>query len=143
MKTQFVFLLVMLCLNVSLVIVGYASSQGTTLIAGMDNISALNGTGSADDYTGVLNATEIMDEWRSEGTGSTFILGDVFTGVNQFFTVFRFLIDGVPYFFDLIGSTLPVGAEAFGWIAMGIRILTAAMLSTLIIEFISGRELLP
>lgn len=142
MKTQMIFLVVILCINVTcFVVMTFNTVTGTTLVPGMQYVSPINGTGDLDDYTGRFNSTELMDEWRAEPLEG--IPTDVFSGLSQFFDNFRFLIDGVPSLFSWLGSIIPVDATAFEIVAWGIRIITACMFGTLILEFITGRELLP
>jgi len=141
MKTQFTFLLIILCVNVSIfVVMGATKADGSPLVSGVEYTQPLNATG-ASGYD--FNATDVYDTWSDSSSDTGFALGDLFGGIGQFFDQFRFLIDGIPSLLDWFSSFLPVQVSVFTIIAWAIRIITGAMFVTLIIEFISGRELLP
>ena len=141
MKTQFTFLLIILCVNVSIfMVMGATKTDGSPLVAGVEYTHPLNATG-VGGYD--FNATDVYDTWSDSTPDTGFALGDLFGGIGQFFEQFRFLIDGVPALLDWFSSFLPVQASVFSLLAWAIRVVTGAMFVTLIIEFISGRELLP
>jgi len=144
MKTQFIFLLVVLALNLTITLCfSLETSDGEPLIPGVKYVHPVNATGDFDDYTDKFNATEIMEEWQATPFEGVPILGDIFSQGNQFTNAFGFLIDGVPSLLTWIGSFIPTANAIFTAIANVIRIITAVMFVTLTLEIIGGRELLP
>lgn len=144
MKTQFIFLLVVLVLNLTIILcLSLETTDGEPLIPGVKYARPVNATGDFDDYSEQYNSTEIMEEWQATPFEGVFILGDLFSQTNQFQKIFGFLIDGVPSLLTWIGSFIPTAQIIFTPIANIIRIITAVMFATLILELIGGRELLP
>lgn len=144
MKTQFIFLLVVLALNLTITMCfSLEDSDGDPLIPGVKYSAPLNASGDFDDYNDRFNATEIMEEWQATPFDGVPILGDIFSQGNQFTNTFGFLIDGVPSLLTWIGSFLPTAHSVFTLIANVIRVLTAVLGVTLVLELIGGRELLP
>jgi len=144
MKTQFTFLLIILCVNVSIyMVMTTTKADGSPLVAGVEYSQPLNATGDIEDYADHFNATDVYDTWSDSSPDTGFALGDLFGGVGQFFEQFKFLIDGVPSLLDWFGSFFPVQISVLTVISWAIRVITGVMFVTLIIEFISGRELLP
>lgn len=142
MKTQFIFLVLVACLNVTALLVLNISVSGTPIIAGLDYVHPVNGT-DYDDFEERFNATDTMDRWSDSPFSGIPLIGDTFSGLSNFFDTFRFLIDGVGTLIEWCGSFIPAGQTVFTYIAWAIRVLTGIMAVTLIVEFISGRELLP
>lgn len=145
MKTQFTFLIIIFCLNLSILItVNAKQSDGVTpLIPGLAYSQPLNATGDISDYEERLNATELIEGWSGTQDVDYSNIGDSFSGLSDFWNTFRFLIDGLGALLDYIGSMFTSGLSAFNLISWGIRGVSAVMFVTLVIEFISGRELLP
>lgn len=119
----------------------YVQTQGTVILPGGDYAQPLNSTGTLDEYEDNFNASGLVDTW--EPVGGYGFAGDIFTGLNMFWTVFRFLIDGLGMTLEWVGSFVPVASTAFNIIAWVIRILTSCMVATLVIEVITGRQFLP
>jgi len=144
MKTQTIFLFVLLALNLTCTL-GFAlqTTDGEPLIPGTGYTHPLNATGDFEAYDERFNATELQEEWNPEPFSGIFILGDLFSGESQVWKTFGFLIDGVPTMLTWTGSFLPTSQDVFTLIANVIRIISMAMLVTLLLELISGRELLP
>jgi hypothetical protein len=144
MKTQMLFLLIVACINVSLFIASnLTTTTGEPLIAGMGYTSPLNSSSTIADFESRINATSAFENWQDTQDSGYFNIGDVFSGLSQFWATFRFLIDGIPALFDYMGSFIPVASSGFTYVAWGFRILTGIMFVTLVIEFVSGRELMP
>lgn len=144
MKTQFIFLMVVLALNLTITLcLTLETSSGEPLIPGVKYARPVNATGDFDEYTEKFNATEIMDEWQATPFDGVPLLGDIFSQGNQFVNAFGFLIDGVPALITWTGSFIPTAQIVFLAIANVIRIVTAVMSVTLALEIIGGRELLP
>jgi hypothetical protein len=118
------------------------TTTGEPIIPGLLYTQSLNATGSVEDYTDRFNATSTIDEW-SGTTSTSNLFGDVFSAVSQFWDSFRFLFDGIGTLLDYFGSMLTGGLNAFNVVAGAIRVLSAFMAITLIIEIIGGREFLP
>jgi hypothetical protein len=143
-KTQFIFLLVVLSLNLTIMMCfSLEDSNGDPLIPGVRYMQPINASGDFDDYADRFNATEIMEEWQATPFDGVPILGDIFSQGNQFVNAFGFLIDGVPSLLTWMGSFLPTAESVFALVANVIRVITAVLSVTLIIELIGGRELLP
>lgn len=144
MKSQFIFLTIVLSLNLTIALVmAIETTDGEPLIPGVEYVHPVNASGSFDEYAERFNATDVMDKWGATPFDGVPILGDIFSGGNQFWNVFGFLIDGVPSLLTWTGSFLPTSQAVFGLIADVVRVVTSVMFVTLVIEFISGRELLP
>jgi len=144
MKNTTMFLVVMACVNIAIFMAMEAkTSDGNSIVPGLDYSRPINASGSMEDYEERLNASDIMEDWRGEGATNLPIIGDLFSGVTQFWDRFRFLVDGIPALLDWFSSFLPVQATAFTIISWAIRAVTGIMFAIWVIEFISGRELLP
>ncbi|MGD2090783.1 MAG: hypothetical protein PVH61_31715 [Candidatus Aminicenantes bacterium] len=141
MITQFKILFFFLCINVIAFGVVYVQSQGTVLVPGGTYSQGLNSTGTLEEYESNFNASGLVDTW--EPVGGYGFAGDIFSGLNMFWNVFRFLIDGLGMTLEWVGSFIPVANVAFTAIAWILRILTGAMVATLVIEMITGRQFLP
>jgi len=143
MKTQFTFLLVILCVNISaFMVMNTMKTDGTPIVPGVQYVQPINASGSISDYEKRFNTTETVDEWSASPFSGIPIIGDLFTGLSQFYDQFKFLMDGIPALLDWFGSFLPVQATTFTVIAWAVRIITGIMFVTLVIEFVSGRELM-
>lgn len=116
-------------------------SAGGPIVPGMNYTTPINGTGTLEDWESRFNATTTAESW--DPPLEIPFIGDLVSGFSQFYTQFKFLMDGIPALLDWASSMIPVSTTAFTVIAWSIRILTSIMFVTLIIEFISGRELLP
>jgi hypothetical protein len=138
--TQFKILFFFLCINVVAFGVLFALGQGTVLIPGLNQAYATNSTGSLTEYEQNFNGTSNVDSWQPVG-GYGFA-GDIYSGLNMFWTVFRFLIDGLGMALEWIGSFIPAANTAFTIVAWIIRILCGATFATLVFEIITGRQLL-
>lgn len=144
MKTQFIFLLVVLALNLTITMcLSLETADGDPLIPGVKYAHPLNASGDFDDYADKFNATEVMEEWQATPFDGVPILGDIFSQGNQFMNAFGFLIDGVPSLITFTGSFIPTAQTVFTMIANVIRIISAVLAVTLVLELIGGRELLP
>ena len=141
MITQFKILFFFLCINVVAFAVLYINTQGSIIVPGLDYAYPLNSTGSLSEYESNFNGSSLVDTW--EPVGGYGFAGDIFTGLNMFWTVFRFLIDGLGMALEWVGSFIPVASTAFTVIAWILRILAAVMVATLVIEMITGRQFLP
>jgi hypothetical protein len=140
MITQFKILFFFLCINVVAFGVLYTQTGGDYLIPGLGYSHPLNSTGTLDEYESNFNGTSMVDTWNPVG-GYGFA-GDIFSGLNMFWTTFRFLIDGLGMTLEWVGSFVPAASTAFTIIAWIIRILTGCMIATLVIEVITGRQFL-
>jgi hypothetical protein len=144
MKTTAMFLVVIAIVNISIFMVMNAeTTSGDPIIPGLNYSRPLNASGTIEDYEERLNATDVMADWRGEGATNLPIIGDLFSGVTQFWDRFKFLVDGIPSLLDWFGSFLPVSATGFNIVAWAVRAITAIMVTIFVIEFISGREILP
>jgi len=144
MKNTTMFLVVIACMNITIFMAMNAkTSDGNSIVPGLDYTRPINASGSIEEYVEQWNTTGILEDWRGEGPTNLPIVGDLFSGVTNFWDKFRFLIDGIPSLLDWFSSFLPVQATAFTIIAWAIRALTGIMFTIWVIEFISGRELLP
>lgn len=143
MKTQIIFLLIIAALNVTVIlVVSTSASDGSSIVPGMNYTTPLNGT-TATDLEAQFNSTGMMDNWHGTPFSGIPYIGDTFSSLSNFFNTFRFLIDGVGAMLEWCGSFIPASQAVFTLIAWAIRILSGIMFVLLIIEFISGRELLP
>lgn len=115
-----------------------AQTNGAYLFPGVKYTQTLNGTGNITDYENKFNATGMVEDWQA--VGSYGFAGDIFSGLNLFWNVFRFLVDGLGMTLEWIGSVIPVAETGFTWIAYIIRIACAVMFVTLVIELITGRQ---
>lgn len=136
------FLSLIACFNVGLVMVAMFSTEtGTDLIAGFTPLNSTSGT--IADFEERINATSAFENWQDTQDSGYFNIGDVFSGLSQFWSTLGFLIDGVPALLSYMAGFIPVVATGFEIVAWGLRILTGIMFVTLVIEFVSGRELMP
>jgi hypothetical protein len=143
-KTQIIFLLLLLAFNLTCTLCfGLETTDGEPLIPGMKYTQPINGTGSFDDYAERFNVTELQEEWNPKPFDGIFILGDLFSGESQYWKIFGFMIDGVPTMLTWTGSFIPTSQVVFSAVANVVRIISVAMFVLLLIELISGRELLP
>jgi hypothetical protein len=146
MITQFKILFFFLCINVvSMVVLGAYTGTGFSFPF-VDYTHPLNSTGTIDEYEENFNGSALVGGESGAGgwnpVGGYGFAGDIFSALNMFWQVFRFLVDGLPLTLEWIGSMIPVASTAFTLFAYVLRILTAVMTTTLVIEFISGRVLL-
>lgn len=140
MMTQFKILLFILCINVIAIAVLATTTEGTYMFPFVEYTHPLNSTGTLEEYEENFNGTALVDTWQPQ-TGFGFA-GDIFSGLNMFWTIFRFLFDGLGMTLEWVGSFVPAASTAFTVIAWVLRILTAVMSVTLVIEFITGRQLM-
>lgn len=143
MKTQFIFFVVIIALNLTITLgMSLTDSDGNPLIAGMGYAKPVNGTASWEDFD-QYNSTDIMDTWQTTPFVGVPIVGDLFTQANQLQNLFGFMIDGVPSLITWTGSMIPTAQGTFTLIAWVVRIISGIMFVTLMLEVIGGRELLP
>lgn len=140
MMTQFKVLLFILCINVIAIAVLTTTTSGTPMFPFVKYSQPLNSTGTVEEYEENFNGTGLVDTWQPQ-SGFGFA-GDIFSGLNMFWSIFRFLIDGLPMTLEWVGSFVPAASTAFTVFAWIIRILTGVMTTTLVVEFITGRQLL-
>ena len=116
MKTQMLFLMIIACINVTLIIVAnITTATGSPLIAGMQYTNPLNSRATISDFEERINATSAFENWQDTQAISTYDVGDISGGFSQFWNTFRFLIDGIPALLDYMGSMIPVASSAFTW----------------------------
>jgi hypothetical protein len=93
------------------------------------------------EYEERFNATQIGEQWQPNNYGIP-IIGDIFGGFFLFLNIVKFIIAGFPLMLTWIGDTYITDYAArlaFNAIAVILIALTGFSLSTLLIEFISGR----
>ena len=144
--TQFKILLFLLCVNICAYVILNAQTGGAYVFPGVQYTAPLNETGSLEDLEENFNGTNLIGGpdgsggWQPQG-GLGFA-GDIFSGLNMFWSTFRFLIDGLGMTIEWVGSVIPAGQTMFSLIAWVFRILGAVVFFTLAIEMITGRQLM-
>lgn len=150
--TQFKILLFLLCVNISACVILNAQTGGAYIFAGVRYAAPLNETGSLSDLEENFNGTQIIGGPDGTGgwqpVGGLGFAGDIFSSLNMFWNIFRFLIDGLGMTIEWVGSMSPTGQAVFMGLSMFqaiawlFRILGGVVFTTLIIEFISNRNLM-
>lgn len=136
MKVQWQILLFIIVLNLTVGLVIALQVPGTEYVGATS--PNVNGT----DYESQFNATKIAKGWSPTPFSGIPIIGDIFAGFNFLWQMFGYVIDGFPTLLTWISDTYITdagGQTAFFIIANVIRAIEAVLISTFIIEFISGR----
>lgn len=143
MKTQFKILLFLFCINVTAYAVLTATTtSGEYIFPGVQYSGAANATSDLDQFESEFNATDAASSWSATPFSGIPLVGDIFSGLNMLFSRIRFLVDGFGMTLEWIGSFIPVAQTAFTWIAYILRGVFAICAFTLVIELITGRELM-
>ena len=138
MKIQYIILLFIVCINLSITIAVGLGFPGT------EYMSPFQGGGDVDDYTARFNSTEVAQNWQSKRFSGIPIIGDVFSGIYFFFENWEFLVSGFSYVIRWIGDsymTSSVMRSAFDLFANGILAVYAIIMATFMIYLITGREI--
>jgi hypothetical protein len=135
---SFRILLFLLCVNVVAAFALNAQTGGQYLFPGVGYAHPLNSTGDADSYEENFNSSGLVEQWDPQG-GYGFA-GDLYSGLNMFWTMFRFLFDGVGMTLEWCGSFIPVAQTSFSYIAWMLRTLTAAVAVVFVVQMITGRD---
>lgn len=96
----------------------------------------------SEDAAGQFNYTDIEQGWSSTPFNGVPIIGDIFSGFQFFIQNMQFLIDGFPMLLTWIADSYITDASAysaFTVITWALRALYGLLISTFLIEFISGR----
>ena len=149
MMLQFKILLFLLCVNVVAYVVLNAQTGGAYIFPGVQYSAPLNETGSLSDLEENFNGTNAVETWKP--VGGLGFAGDIYSGLNMFWSTFRFLIDGLGMTIEWVGSIVPAGSviafagqnlTMFEIIAWVFRIMGGVVFLTLAIELITGRQLM-
>jgi len=142
-KTQVKYLFALACVNIAIIIImSTRSSTGTYVFPGVNYSRPLNASGSASEYMERYNATETVEAWESTPFSGIPIIGDIFSGLSLFYNQFRFLAEGFSPLLNWFTSFLPVDTTVLTVLCGGLVALHWIMVCTLIIEFVSGRQLI-
>jgi len=128
----------MVCLNLS---VGLCIGLG---LPGSEWVQATPPGATVEDYEEHFNATDITRSWQENIIYSIPIFGDIFSGLAFLMGNLQYLVDGFPMFLDWISDTYITDAEArtaFALIAGALRGIYVIMMSVMVIEFFSNRNL--
>ena len=145
MMTQFKILLFIFILNVVAGLVMNAQTGGTYFIAGTQYMHGLNATSDTDTFESELNATDIAGNWQATPFSGIPVIGDIFAGLNLLVKNLKFLFTGFSSMLQWVGTFIPSsgGRTALNLIAAALNAVFGLMCVTLVIEMISGRQLLP
>lgn len=97
---------------------------------------------NATEYEEHFNATDIAKGWDPSPFEGLPIVGDIFAGFDFLWQMIGYLTDGLPTLLIWIRDsyiTTAGGLDAFEMIANVIRAVEAVLITTFVIEFISGR----
>ncbi len=140
MQTQFRIILWFLLFNIVAFVVLNATTNGEYLFPGVDQMHPINATGNVTEYEDQFNGTQLVEGWQPAGNYG--FAGDLFSGLNMFWNMFRFIIDGVGMTIEWVATFIPAASTALTWVAYIIRGIMAAIAASMVIEFITGRQLL-
>lgn len=129
----------MLAINITAFVTLTATSGGDYLFPFVQYSHGLNNTGNVTSYEEAFNGTAIVDQWNPQG-GYGFA-GDLFSGLNMFWTTFRFLIDGLGMTLEWAGSFIPAAQTSFTYIAWILRVMFAVVTIVMVYQFITGRSI--
>lgn len=138
MKIQFVILLFLVCINLSVtmaVTLGFPATGYST---------PFQGGGNTTEYQTRFNSTKIASDWQAKPFSGVPILGDIFSGFYFLFNNWEFLTSGLSYVFRWIGDSYLTDAAmstAFNAIANVILAVYAILMATFMLYLITGREL--
>ena len=130
--------LFLLALNITAYVVLTATTGGVYLFPFVQYSHGLNSTGNVTNYETAFNGTQAVEQWDPQG-GYGFA-GDLFSGLNMFWTTFRFLIDGLGMTLDWVGSFIPAAQTSFTYIAWMIRVMFGVVTVVMVYQFITGRN---
>ena len=137
------YLFALACINiVAIIIMNTTTASGDYLFPGVKYAKPLNASGSYDEYLERFNATETVEKWQSTPFSGIPIIGDIFSGLNLFWNQFSFLAAGFAPMLTWLTSLVPVNTTVLTLLCAGLVMLHWVMLCTLIIEFVSGRQLI-
>ena len=111
-------------------------------VPGTAYVSPVSGGVNATEYEQHFNATEVAEGWKATPFSGIPVIGDIFGGFNFLWQMVGYMFDGVPTLLTWISDsyiTDPVGQTAFLIIANLLRAVYALLITTFLIEFISGR----
>ncbi len=97
---------------------------------------------NATEYEQHFNATDIASGWAATPFTGIPLIGDIFAGFNFLWQNMKYLVDGFPMLLDYIKNTYITdlsGRAAFDVIAWTLRAIYGLLITSFLIEFISGR----
>lgn len=145
MKTQMFVLMFIICANVVSGFVMNAQTEDNEYVfPGVEYSHTLNQTGDVDEYEDKFNATELIDKIQPQ-EGILAFTTYVWNSIMVFADMVRWIFDGFAMMIDSWAGFIPTEGgitivREFGNI---LRVLTAVMFATLLLEFTRGVQLLP
>lgn len=137
MRIQWQILLYLIILNLSIGLVIGLGVAGTEYFE-----PTYSENFDAEAYEEQFNATAVASGWRATPFSGVPIVGDIFAGFNFLWQMLGYMADGLPTLLTWLGNSFisdSSGITAFTLIANALRAVYAILITTFLIEFISGR----
>jgi len=145
MKVQMEWLMFIFVANlVTGFVMNAKTTAGNPVVPGVKYMQALNQTGNATDYETMINATELIGSIQPPANFWEYTIV-TFTSAMNFFRMISWIWDGFAQMIDYWASFIPsYGAiSIFRQFGNILRVISAFMFVTVILEFFRGIKILP